>query len=103
MISVGIDISKDKSMVCILKPYGELLKGSFEINHTENDLIKLVNMIKEYDEEVKVVLEATGHYHLPVLNYLKEHNIFVSVVNPLIMRKYSNLSKIGRASCRERV
>lgn len=25
MISVGVDISKEKSMVCIIKPYGEVL------------------------------------------------------------------------------
>ncbi len=25
MVSVGIDVSKGKSMVCILKPYGEVV------------------------------------------------------------------------------
>ena len=31
LISVGIDVSKDKSTVCILKPYGEIVQRSFEI------------------------------------------------------------------------
>jgi transposase len=35
-------------------------------------------------------MEATGNYHLPVLTYLKEHGFFVSVINPLIMKKYAN-------------
>lgn len=25
MISVGVDVSKEKSTVCIMKPYGEIL------------------------------------------------------------------------------
>ena len=89
MISVGIDISKEKSMVCILKPYGELIAEPYEIKHTDSDLKLLVETILEFKEETKVVMEATGAYHFPVLSYLKEHNIFVSVINPLVMKRYS--------------
>lgn len=31
MISVGIDVSKEKSTVCILKPYGEVVSRPFEV------------------------------------------------------------------------
>ena len=89
MISVGIDISKEKSMVCILKPYGEIIAEPYEIKHTDSDLKLLVETILEFKEETKVVMEATGAYHFPVLSYLKEHNIFVSVINPLVMKQYS--------------
>jgi transposase len=37
-------------------------------------------------------MEATGSYHLPILNFLKQHEVFVSVINPLVMHKYTNLS-----------
>lgn len=30
MISVGIDISKGKSTICILKPYGEIISMPFD-------------------------------------------------------------------------
>ncbi|SER64247.1 hypothetical protein SAMN04487884_11598, partial [Butyrivibrio fibrisolvens] len=33
MISVGIDVSKGKSTVCILKPYGEIVCSPFEMQH----------------------------------------------------------------------
>ena len=33
MISVGIDVSKGKSTVCILKPGGEVVKPPFELDH----------------------------------------------------------------------
>ncbi|MCT4612608.1 MAG: IS110 family transposase [Clostridia bacterium] len=95
MISVGIDVSKGKSTICILKPYGEVLQSAVDIEHTESDLFELVTKIKKFSEEVKVVMEATGAYHMPILMYLNNQGIFVSVVNPLVMKKYGakNLRK----------
>lgn len=92
MISVGIDVSKEKSTVCILKPNGEIVYSPFEITHTEYDLSKLAAMIKNFSGETKVIMEATGSYHLPVLSYLKNQDIFVSVINPLIMKKYASVT-----------
>lgn len=92
MISVGIDISKDKSFVCMMKPFGEIICKPFECNHTESDLYSLSEKILSFDEEVRVVLEATGVYHYPVLLYLKSKGIFVSVQNPLVIKKYASMS-----------
>jgi len=92
MISVGVDVSKGKSAICIIKPYGEVLEKPYELEHTKIGLRKLADLIFKYDEEVRVVLEATGAYHLPVLNYLQRYGIFVSVINPLVMKKYSSIS-----------
>lgn len=91
MISVGIDVSKEKSTVCILKPCGEIVKSPYEVTHTENHLLELTSLIKCFNEEVRVVMEATGTYHLPVLSFLKEHGIFVTIINPLIMKKYASI------------
>ena len=60
MISVGIDVSKEKSMVCILKPYGEVVQSPFEIMHTEESATKLASKILHLEGEVKVVLEESG-------------------------------------------
>ena len=90
MISVGIDISKEKSTVCILKPYGEIISMPFEIKHAEKALSELATMLLRFNEEVKVVMEATGIYHLPVLSYLQEKGIFVAVINPFEMKQYRN-------------
>ena len=89
MISVGIDVSKEKSTVCILKPYGEMICSPYEITHTEKDLAQLAALIARFDDEVRIVMEATGAYHLPVLSYLKGQGLFVAVINPLIMKKYT--------------
>lgn len=88
MISVGIDISKDKSTVCMLRPYGEVVEAPYNIDHTEQALNTLIERIKSFDEDVKVVLEATGGYHQVVVAKLLTSNIFTVVVNPYIMKKY---------------
>ena len=88
MISVGVDVSKEKSTVCIMKPYGEIISKPFELSHTEKDLSELANMLLRLDGEVRVIMEETGVYHLPILMYLKEHGFFVSVINPYEKKKY---------------
>ena len=88
MISVGIDVSKDKSTVCMLRPYGEIVEAPYNIDHTEQALNTLIERIKSFDEDVKVVLEATGGYHQVVVAKLLTSNIFTVVVNPYIMKKY---------------
>ena len=50
MISVGIDISKGKSMVCILKPGGEVLAAPFDMLHNIESINALVSLINSYDE-----------------------------------------------------
>jgi len=89
MISVGIDVSKGKSTVCILKPYGEIVCSPFEVVHVEKELDNLDNLLKKLDGELRIVMEATGIYHLPVLTYLQEKGYFVSVINPFLMKRYA--------------
>lgn len=60
MISVGIDVSKGKSTVCILKEYGEIIARPFEIMHDETDLKGLVNMIEKLDGELKWLWRQQG-------------------------------------------
>ena len=92
MISVGIDVSKGKSTVCIMKPCGEILESPFDIGHTADELDSLISLIKSFDEETRIVMEDTGHYHLPVATYLSSHNIFVCCVNALRMKKFCSQS-----------
>ena len=92
MISVGIDVSKGKSMVCIMKPGGEVLKTPFEMLHSMESILHLVKLINSYEEEVRVILEYTGHYHLPVVTLLVEKGIFTCCVNALRMKKFCSQS-----------
>lgn len=97
MISVGIDVSKGKSTVCLLKPYGEIVCKPFEVQHTEEDLEELANLLQKLDGEIKIVMEATGIYHLPILTFLLEKGFFISVINPFMMKKFSRNNSLRGA------
>jgi len=92
MISVGIDVAKEKSTVCMIKPYGEVVASPYEVEHAESAVQDLISRIRSLDGEVKVVMEATGAYHLPLLESLKQVGMFVSVINPLAMKKYASVA-----------
>ena len=51
MISVGIDVSKEKSTICILKPYGEIIGRPFEVCHVARELSELATMLLRLDDE----------------------------------------------------
>lgn len=97
MISVGIDVSKGKSTVCILKPYGEIVCSPFEVLHVEKELEGLDDLLRKLDGEIRVVMEATGIYHLPMMTFLEEKGYFVSVVNPLAMKEFAKNNNIRGA------
>ena len=88
MLSVGIDISKEKSTVCLMRPFGEIVADPFEVAHTETDLSELSRMIKRLDSDVRIVLEATGIYHLPVATFFRDEEMFVAVINPFELKVY---------------
>lgn len=92
MISVGIDVSKGKSTVCIMKPGSEVLQTPIDILHTMESVLALANRLKSYNDEVRVVLEDTGHYHWPVVTLLTENGVFVCCVNALRMKKFCSQS-----------
>ena len=63
MVSIGIDVSKGKSTVCLMRAFGEIVAGPMEITHVDSELKTLVKLMKSLNDEVKVVMEATGVYH----------------------------------------
>jgi transposase len=92
MVSVGVDVSKGKSTVCFMKPYGEILISPYEVQHCESDLLGLVEQIHRLNDEVRVVMESTGAYHFPILTFLKQRGVFVCVVNAYLMKKYATIA-----------
>lgn len=89
MISIGIDVSKRKSTVAIINVMGEILQTPFDIEHSQIGLQKLWDLIKDYPkDQVKFIMEATGIYHLSLLNELQKQGYFVHVANPLLIKKY---------------
>lgn len=88
MNAVGIDVSKGKSMVAVMKPLGETVATPFEVGHTIKELSKLAEFLKGLHGETRIVMEYTGRYFLPIANFLYNQGFFVSVVNSLLVHDY---------------
>lgn len=92
MNAVGIDVSKGKSMVAILRPYGEIVASPFEVKHTAGNLDSLVERIKSVEGESRIVMEHTGRYYEPIVRKLAQAGLFVSAVNPKLIKDFGDNS-----------
>lgn len=92
MNAVGIDVSKGKSTVAVLRPFGEVAVSPFDVIHNDSDLKQLAELIKALPGESKVVMEYTGTYFEPIAQFLHNNGIFVSVVNALLVHDYGGNS-----------
>lgn len=92
MNAVGIDVSKGKSMVSVLRPYGEIVSKPFEVRHTSSGIRSLIKYIKSIDGESRIVMEHTGRYYEPLAHELSQADLFVSAVNPKLIKDFSDNS-----------
>ena len=94
MNAVGIDVSKGKSMVAIMRPFGETVSPPFEIKHTASDIHSLVELINSVEGESRIVMEHTGRYYEVLAHQLSEANLFVSAINPKLWNVHSGIADI---------
>ena len=96
MIYVGIDVSKDKHDCCIISSDGEILVDSFSIPNSKVGFEELHKTISSFSSDlsnIKVGLEATGHYSYNILGFLLNKGFITYVINPL----YTNLHRKGHS------
>jgi transposase len=93
-------LSKGESQVQAFIDKGKPYRKGFKIQHTLEGLNSLVGFLEEVRTKSginpPVVLEATGHYHTSVVQYLEDRNYLLIIVNPLISyrAKSSSLRKV---------
>jgi transposase len=99
MVSVGIDIAKDKHDCFIISSEGEVLADVFAIPNSMDGFRCLLQRIREStvpQDKIKVGLEATGHYSYNILGFLLDNSLDTYVLNPLhtnLYRKSLSLRK----------
>ncbi|MBS4214808.1 IS110 family transposase [Neobacillus rhizophilus] len=97
---IGLDVAKGESQVQAYLEKKKPYKSSFKVAHTLEGLEKLHQFLKEIESltgvKPPIVLEATGHYHTPVVQYFEDRNYLLIIVNPLISyrAKSSSLRKV---------
>lgn len=97
---IGLDVAKGESQVQAYLERKKPYKKSFKVKHDLDGLASLLDFIKELEdisgERPPLVMESTGHYHTPVVQYFEEKGYLIIIVNPLISykAKSSSLRKV---------
>jgi transposase len=84
---IGIDIAKQTFDVYGLTKQDE--NKSLQLNQTKADFQQL---IKLYGKDKTYVMEASGPYYLKLATFLYERGIQVAVLNPLIIKRFSQMN-----------
>ena len=100
VVSVGIDVAKDKHDCFIQNSEGEVLADVFTISNNLDGFHTLLEKLQACtapQDKIRVGLEATGHYSYNLLGFLLDNGLATYVLNPLrtnLYRKSLSLRKI---------
>jgi|tagenome__1003787_1003787.scaffolds.fasta_scaffold20657914_1 transposase len=92
----SLDVAKGESQVQAFLDKKQPCKKSFKVAHTLEGLSNLLDFIREVEElsggQPPIVLESTGHYHTPIVQYFEGRGYFMIIVNPLISYRANSSS-----------
>lgn len=91
MIYVGIDVAKDEHDCFAMNSDGEILIEKLTITNNLDGFETLYNSLMNFSDSldnIKVGLEATGHYSNNILNFLTEKGFNIYLINPLQTNLY---------------
>ena len=86
----GIDISKLFFDVAFMH------SGHYTYHQFSNDRTGFMALLKVLPPDSWVVMEASGPYYLQLACFLREQSVAVSVINPLVIRRFSQM-RMSRA------
>ena len=90
MIYVGIDISKYKHDCFICNnDTGEVIVDNLSFENNKKGFQQFLGLLKPYDNSnVRIGLEATGHYGLNLKLFLEKNNYTFMEFNPLLIKEF---------------
>ncbi len=96
---VGIDISKFKHTVAIINQDGEVRKKSFDISNSREGFDSLLNELGllGLKEQIKIGMEATGHYMNCLVRCLISNGYQVQIYNPSLIYKFRDSESVNLA------
>ena len=98
MIFIGIDVAKDKHDCCIVTADNVVLK-QFTISNNVQGFDKLLENIALFTndlKDIKIGLEATGHYSHNILGYLLDKELAPFIMNPLQVNIYKKSQSLRK-------
>ena len=98
MYLIGIDISKFKHDCFIATETGLVIKDSFSFDNNQEGFKKFLNVLLSLDQtqEIRIGLEATGHYGTNLKLFLHENNFSFIEFNPVLSERYRQVSSLRK-------
>jgi len=101
VLYIGIDVASRKHDCCIIDGDGTVLCENIVIKNNIEGFESLLSKIRSCPHksdfsDVKIGLEATGHYNKNITDFLRKHHFNVTVLNPLqvnLLQKADSLRK----------
>ena len=98
MYLIGIDISKFKHDCFIATETGLVIAESFSFDNNQEGFNKFLKLLLSLDqsEEIRIGLEATGHYGTNLKLFLHEHNFSFMEFNPILSDRFRQVSSLRK-------
>lgn len=91
----GVDVSKDFSDMCIIGPDNSVFER-VKIFHDETSMKRSIGFLQKaeraFGAKPILVMEATGHYHRILHQFVTQHGYQAVVINPLQSSALKNLN-----------
>lgn len=98
MYFVGIDISKYKHDCFAMSETGEIIFENESFENNEKGFIYFLSLLKTFDskQEIRIGLEATGHYGMNLKLFLEENDFSFMEFNPTLVKKFITTQTLRR-------
>lgn len=90
MYYIGIDVSKYKHDCFIMNEHVVVIRDSFSFDNNKEGFKLFLDVVKSLDcsQEIKIGLEATGHYGDNLKLILSANNLSFMEINPTLVKRY---------------
>lgn len=93
MLFVGIDVAKSHHDVAILDDSGQVILRHLRILNNRQGFAKLhqslVQLTADTNDDIRIAMEATGHYHLNLLLFLQANAYPAFAYNPFLIKEFA--------------
>lgn len=94
-LSVGIDVGADFSLMAVAMPTQEIIGKPYKILHSSHHSVqgavdRILALRQTYELPVRIYMESTSIYHLPLYHRFKDAGLEVFVLNPIVTHANQN-------------
>ncbi len=96
---VGIDVSKFKHTCSVLSKKGEVIIKSFDFANSREGFQILEGTLNDVGppENMRIMMEATGHYHENLFRFLITQGFASQIKNPTVIARFKDAEDVGKA------